>query len=98
MNHQTWAMLSGRERFKAVETFEVTEVPDGFVVFDAPNEKVHYLNPTAAFIFTVCDGTLTVDEIRDLLRNAYEIDALLDLDPFFDQLEQAGLVCEITAS
>ena len=87
--------LSGNERFEAVGALEVTHVPDGFVIYDEAHEKVHHLNPTAAVIFTVCDGKRTVDDIRSVLRDAYAIETVPDLTPFFDDLEQAGLVCRI---
>jgi hypothetical protein len=85
--------LSGNERFKAIDKLEVTEVPDGYVIYDEPNSKVHYLNPTAAVIFTVCDGSKTVSDIEALLRDAYDVEHVPDLAPFFDDLEKAGLVC-----
>jgi len=87
--------LSGNICFKAVEGFEVTEVPDGFVIYDEPNDKVHYLNPTAAVIYAICDGRKSVSDIRDFLSDAYEIDELPDLDELFQTLETSGLVCRI---
>ena len=85
--------LSGKEQFKAVGELEVTHVPDGFVIYDKSGEKVHHLNPTAAVIFAVCDGKRTVDDIQSLLKDAYKIEKVPDLAPFFGDLEEAGLVC-----
>jgi hypothetical protein len=86
---------TGSTRFKATEELEITPVPDGYVVYDEPREKVHYLNPTAAVVYTVCDGARTVDEIKALLSDAYDLPAAIDLDEFFTSLEQAGLVCRV---
>jgi hypothetical protein len=61
------------ERFVAVDGLEKTEVPDGFVIFRAATEKVHYLNPTAAIVFELCDGTKTLGEIAEFLRQAYKL-------------------------
>lgn len=85
--------LTGSERFRTTGDLEVTEVPDGYVIYDEPRERVHYLNPTAAVIYTVCDGTRTVDDIQALLRDAYDLDTPVELDEVFASLEEAGLVC-----
>jgi hypothetical protein len=88
--------LSGEERFRTTGDLEVTEVPDGYVIYDEQHELVHYLNPTAAVIYTVCDGTRTVADIQALLRDAYDLDAPVELDEVFTSLEEAGLVCRET--
>ena len=88
--------LSGKERFQAVEGLDVTQVPDGFVIYDEPRDAVHYLNNTAAVIFSICDGRRTVDEIGDFLRDAYEINEAPDLEELFTNLETSGLVCRVT--
>ncbi len=81
--------------FKPVGGFEVTEVPDGFVIYDDNNGKVHYLNPTAAVVYTVCDGDKTVSELAGIVQELYGIDQALVLDDFLLDLEKAGLVCRI---
>jgi hypothetical protein len=35
---------------------DVNEVPDGLVIYDGASDRVHYLNPTAGFIFCFCTG------------------------------------------
>jgi hypothetical protein len=44
------------DRPRAVEGLEVTEVEDGLVVYDPERDRVHYLNGSAAVVFTFCDG------------------------------------------
>jgi hypothetical protein len=87
--------LSGNECFRAVDGMEVTEVPDGFVIYDEPGEKVHYLNPTAAVIYAICDGNKSVSQVSELLRELYEIDEAPDLQELFTTLETSGLVCRV---
>ena len=87
--------LSGNECFKTIDGMEVTAVLDGFVIYDEPREKVHYLNPTAAVVYANCDGNKTVWQIGELLRELYEIDAAPDLQELFATLETSGLVCRI---
>ena len=38
-------------------------------------DRVHYLNPTATVVFSLCDGTRTTDEVAELVRSAWELDA-----------------------
>lgn len=85
--------IEGATKFTTTGDLEVTEVPDGFVIYDEPNEKVHYLNPTAAVIYSLCDGKMPVSGVRSFIREAYDLEEEVDLDEFFTDLEKAGLVC-----
>ena len=85
--------LTGTEVFQVTGNLEVTQVPDGFVIYDEPGEKVHYLNPTAAVIYTVCDGKMPVSDVQAFVREAYDLDEDVELDGFLADLEKAGLVC-----
>lgn len=40
-----------------VEGLDVNEVKDGLIVYDPASDRVHYLNSTAAVVFSLCDGT-----------------------------------------
>ena len=82
-------------KFATTGDLETTEVPDGFVIYDEPNEKVHYLNPTAAVIYTLCDGKRSVSDMQAFIREAYGLDDDVVLDGFFTDLEKAGLVCRV---
>ena len=84
--------LSGTERFVPVASLEVTEVADGFVIYDEPRDLVHYLNSTAAVVFAICDGQKTVSEIREFLCEVYEIEDVPTLGELFAKFEQSGLV------
>ena len=86
--------LSGTEKFQTINDLEPTQVPDGFVIYDEANEKVHYLNPTASVIYLLCDGKRSVSDIQLVLRDAYDLEENVELDGFFDELVQAGLVCQ----
>ena len=65
----------GVERPEAASGLDVHEVEDGFVVFDASTDRVHYLNPTATVVFSLCDGTRTAGEVAELVQSAWELDA-----------------------
>ena len=57
--------------FEVCGGLEKTQVPDGFVIFKADTEKVHYLNPSAAVIFELCDGKKSLGDIAMFMREAY---------------------------
>jgi hypothetical protein len=52
---------------------EIDEADDGLIVFDPRAEMVHHLNPSAAIIFDLCDGTRDLDAIAALLGEFYEL-------------------------
>lgn len=53
------------------EGLEIAEAAGGFVVHDTERGRVHYLNHTAALIYELCDGETPVEEITQLLGEAY---------------------------
>jgi hypothetical protein len=61
-------------RPSAVEGLEVNEVSDGLTVFDPATGRVHYLNATAAIVFTLCDGTCSAPEIARFVAESFELD------------------------
>ena len=54
---------------------EIREAPDGFVVYDAARDRVHYLNRTAALLLEACDGALPAVELPALLAAAFSLGA-----------------------
>lgn len=54
--------------------FEVTEVPDGFIVSDTKADRVHFLNNTAAIIYEMCDGNYTFREIVEFIDQTYSLE------------------------
>jgi hypothetical protein len=84
----------GTERPEPASGIDVHEVEDGFVVFDAATDRVHYLNPTATVVFSLCDGTRTTDEIAELVRSAWDLEAapLDDVAACVAQLRDEGVL------
>ncbi len=60
--------------FTPTEGLEISEVPDGRVIYQPSNERVHYFNPTAVVVFELCGMGHTVGEIGTFLRDAYSLD------------------------
>jgi len=58
---------------KRVEGIEVNEVADGYIVYQAAQDRVHYLNRTAVLVLEMCNGRLAAGEIPELLKEAYDL-------------------------
>jgi hypothetical protein len=59
----------------AVAGLDANEVNDGLVIYDEPHDRVHYLNHTAAMIFTLADGTRSPEDLAGLLASAFSLPA-----------------------
>lgn len=79
--------------FRLVDGLEVLDVPDGYVVYDHANDKVHYLNPTAAAFVAFCDGKKTVAELSACVAGAFDLTEPVPLEGFAADLETAGIIC-----
>jgi hypothetical protein len=73
---------------------EVHEVPDGYVVYQGTQDRVHYLNKTAAAIFEFCDGKRESDDIVARVARAFELgqSAYGEIRAGLDSLVKEGLV------
>lgn len=58
-----------------IESLEVNEADDGLVVYDPARDMVHHLNPSAAVIFDLCDGTRDPAAIAGVLEQAYDLES-----------------------
>ncbi|MDA1000436.1 MAG: PqqD family protein [bacterium] len=61
--------LIGSDRPRGRNEILCRELDDGFILYDMEKNKVHSLNPAAAFIWESLDGTRTLEEIAESLRN-----------------------------
>ncbi len=57
-----------------VEDLEINEMEDGFIIYDASTDKVHFLNHTATFVLEYCNGQHSVDEIAKIMQDAWQLD------------------------
>ena len=55
------------------EGIEISEVADGYVIYDPKQDRVHYLNQTAAIILELCNGKVTARELVALVQDAYNL-------------------------
>lgn len=73
MTDESPTELTDEMIFEPTEGLEVSEVPDGRVIYQASTERVHYLNPTAVVVFEFCDMKRSVQEIIQFLQTAYQL-------------------------
>jgi hypothetical protein len=52
---------------------EVHNVPDGYIIYNPEQDRVHYLNKTAAIIFEFCDGAHAADDVVARVAMAFEL-------------------------
>ena len=76
------------------EKIEVSQVPDGYVLYDERRDRVHYLNHTAVLVFELCTGENTVEDIVAVLQKAYELPdpPEAETQAYLGQLRQEGLI------
>ena len=60
---------------KSAQGLEVNAVADGYIVYQATCDRVHYLNQTAAIILELCNGRNPEENIPELLREAFDLSA-----------------------
>jgi Coenzyme PQQ synthesis protein D (PqqD) len=73
---------------------EVHDVPDGYIVYQTENDRVHYLNKTAAVIFEFCDGKHGPEDIISRVAKAFDLgpSAHNEIRAGLDSLLKEGLV------
>jgi hypothetical protein len=63
-----WGMRPRRQK-----GVEVSEVTDGFLIYQPERDRVHYLNPIAALILEICDGSMRAEEIPAFLAASFSL-------------------------
>lgn len=73
---------------------EIKPLADGYVVYQPAHERIHYLNPTAALILELCDGSHPVAELPALLAAACGVEVVADdeVDECLARLHDEGLL------
>lgn len=71
---------------------EVIASDEGFVIHDADGGVVHYLNETAAIVYSLCDGSRDTDEIATLVGAAFDLPSapVADVEKAVADLESVG--------
>ena len=77
-----------------VDEIDVLEMADGFVIYHAARERVHFVNHTAAIVLELCDGTKSDAEIATLVGRCYDLPQPPEAEvaDCLTQLREEGLV------
>lgn len=69
---------------------------EGFIIHDATKGTVHYLNQTAAVVFSLCDGKRSIADIAALVQHHYELDEppLEDVAQAVRNLTEQGVILD----
>ena len=59
--------------YRQVDGLEISHVPDGWVIYHHEADRVHFLNPTAALVFGLCNGRHSVADIERILSGAFAL-------------------------
>jgi hypothetical protein len=68
-------------------------VDDQCLLYQPDSDRIHYLSPTAALVFELCDGNHTAGQIATLVQEAYGLPEL-PLDEVrgcLDRLQKMGI-------
>ena len=77
-----------------IDGLEIYTEADGYVVYQATQDKVHFLNATAVFVLELCNGRHEVHEMADIFGETFKDEknpekAVTDI---VNQFVQEGLV------
>lgn len=82
-------------QYRKRENLTVQSVDEETLILDLDSNHIHQLNPTASFIWELCDGKMSVDRLTELFAENYEIDvetARVDVRNVVKQLLDLGLI------
>jgi PqqD family protein of HPr-rel-A system len=71
---------------------------DELVLYEPAAGLTYVLNPTAAFIWSRCDGSRTLEQLASEVTGAYGVDAaraLSDVAQLLEQLESSGFLAAV---
>lgn len=73
---------------------EINEVEGGYVIYQAEKDRIHYLNQSAVLVMESCTGANSVDEIVEIVRQAFELaeSPEQEIKDCLDSLLKEGLI------
>jgi hypothetical protein len=73
---------------------DINEAPDGLVIYDGVEDRVHYLNATASAVFVLCTGENDEAAIAHELRASFDLPELpvAETRECLDSLSAQGLL------
>ncbi len=53
---------------------EINQMEDGYVIYQADKDRVHYLNQTAVLVLESCTGQASEDEIVRIVQEVFSLE------------------------
>jgi hypothetical protein len=79
---------------KIADDIEISEVEDGYVIYQKEKDKVHYLNKTAVLVLECCTGRNSVYKIGSIVQEAYDLPEIpeKEVNDCLNNLYKEGLI------
>ena len=76
------------------DNIEINLVEDGYVIYQADQDRVHYLNKSAVVVLESCTGKNTREEIERILQEAFDLPEVpkKEVAECLESLYQEGLI------
>jgi hypothetical protein len=73
---------------------EINPVTDGYIIYQAERDRVHYLNQTAALVFELCNGRNEFNDLVRMVQQAWQLASppIEEVTECLGALRQEGLV------
>src|SRR5690242_4989130 len=75
-------------------TVRLTQVENGYLAYDPAADRLHELNPVAALIVELCDGTRSIEELQELAKPFVAEDMAGEVGKWIEQAIRVGLFIE----
>src|SRR6266566_3344821 len=72
----------------------LSPVENGYVAYDPVADRLHHLNPVAALLAELCDGSRSIDEIRGLVGPLLPEGQLGEIERWIDAALKTGLLIQ----
>lgn len=82
-------------RYKQRERLTVQAVDEEILILDLESNQIHQLNPSASFIWGLCDGDVSIDQLAEIYAEHFEVEpetARADVKQVTNQLCEMGLL------
>jgi hypothetical protein len=82
------------ERPTIDEELDLNETEDGLIVFVPSTDRVHHMNSTASVVLQLCDGSRSLAEIAEGVREVFglEVSPVSETEECLARFTREGLV------
>ncbi len=79
---------------RMADNIEINQVEDGYVIYQADRDRVHYVNKSAVVVLESCTGKNTHEEIERILQEAFDLPEVpeKEVTECLESLYQEGLI------